>query len=395
MPTSTDETSRVARPDEAAPPAVDLVVPVRNEARVLEANVVRLRDYLAANFPFSWRITIADSASEDDTGTLAVELASRLPGVRVIRVDRAGRGRALRAAWAASDAAVVAYTDVDLSTDLSALLPLVAPLISGHSDLAIGSRLLPGAEVARGPKRELISRLYNLMLRVVFASRVRDAQCGFKAVRADVVGPLLDAVADQGWFFDTELLLLAEHNGLRIHELPVDWVDDTDSRVRVVPTAVQDLRGAARMAWRFATGRGRVELAGARRARLGDDFGRRIVRFGVIGILSTAMSLAIFLALRDPLGAIAANAIAVTATFLGNTWANRHFVVGGGLAGRHWRGALAVWFGSIAVTSAALGLVDATGGGLALQLAALAVTWTGATVARLALIRTWVLRVAG
>ncbi len=263
MPTSTDETSRVARPAEAAPPAVDLVVPVRNEARVLEANVGRLRDYLAANFPFSWRITIADSASDDDTGALADELARRLPGVRVIRVDRAGRGRALRSAWATSDAIVVAYTDVDLSTDLSALLPLVAPLISGHSDVAIGSRLLPGAEVARGPKRELISRLYNLMLRVVFASRVRDAQCGFKAVRADVVGPLLDAVADQGWFFDTELLLLAEHNGLRIHELPVDWVDDTDSRVRVVPTAVQDLRGAARMAWRFATGRGRVELAGA------------------------------------------------------------------------------------------------------------------------------------
>jgi len=395
MPTSTDETSRVARPAEATPAAVDIVVPVRNEARVLEANVGRLRDYLAANFPFSWRITIADSASDDDTGPLAVELARRLPGVRVIRVDRAGRGRALRAAWATSDATVVAYTDVDLSTDLSALLPLVAPLISGHSDVAIGSRLLPGAEVARGPKRELISRLYNLMLRVVFASRVRDAQCGFKAVRAEVVGPLLDAVADEGWFFDTELLLLAEYNGLRIHELPVDWVDDTDSRVQVVPTAVQDLRGAARMAWRFATGRGRVELAGARRARLGDDFGRRIVRFGVIGILSTATSLAIFLALREPLGAIAANAIAVTATFLGNTWANRHFVVGGGLTGRHWRGALAVWFGSLAVTSAALGLVDAAGGGLAFELAALAVTWTAATVARLALIRTWVLRVGG
>ncbi|HEY6317288.1 MAG TPA: bifunctional glycosyltransferase family 2/GtrA family protein [Acidimicrobiia bacterium] len=391
MPTSTDESPRDARA-ETATPTVDIVVPVHNEAKVLEANIGRLRDYLVAHFPVSWRITIVDSGSDDGTGALAADLAEHLPGVRTVRVDRPGRGRALRAAWQASDAAVVAYTDVDLSTDLSALLPLVAPLISGHSDIAIGSRLLSGSEVARGPKRELISRLYNLMLRVVFASRVRDAQCGFKAIRADVVGPLLDAVTDQAWFFDTELLLLAEHNGLRIHELPVNWVDDSDSRVRVVPTAVEDLRGAVRMAWRFVTGRGRIEFADAPRGRLGDDFGRRIVRFGVIGLLSTAVSLAIFLALRDSVGAIAANAIAVTATFLGNTWANRHFVVGGGLAERHWRGALAVWLGALAVTSAGLGLVDAVGGGLTLQLVALAVTWTGATVARLALIRTWVLR---
>jgi glycosyltransferase involved in cell wall biosynthesis len=391
MPISTDESPRDAAP-EAGTPTVDIVVPVHNEARVLEPNIGRLRDYLVAHFPVSWRITIADSASYDGTGELADELAERLPGVEVVRVDRPGRGRALRAAWQASDATVVAYTDVDLSTDLSALLPLVAPLISGHSDIAIGSRLLPGAEVARGPKRELISRLYNLMLRVVFASRVRDAQCGFKAVRADVLGPLLDAVNDQAWFFDTELLLLAEHNGLRIHELPVDWVDDSDSRVRVLPTAVQDLRGATRMAWRFVTGRGRIGFADARRGRLGDDFGRRVVRFGIIGLVSTAVSLAIFLALRDSVGAIGANAIAVTATFLGNTWANRHFVVGAGLAGRHWRAALAVWLGSLAVTSAALALADAVGGGLTLELVALAVTWTAATVARLALIRTWVLR---
>jgi putative flippase GtrA len=142
------------------------------------------------------------------------------------------------------------------------------------------------------------------------------------------------------------------------------------------------------------TGRGRLEFADVRRGRLGDDFGRRVVRFGVIGLVSTAVSLAIFLTLRNSVGAIGANAIAVTATFLGNTWANRHLVVGGGLAGRHWRGALTVWLGALAVTSAALGLVDAIGGGLTLELVALAVTWTAATIARLALIRTWVLRIA-
>ena len=395
-PTSAAETSPAAFPPVGAPsspPTVEIVVPVHNEAAVLEANVERLRRYLAEQFPFSWRITIADSASNDETWTLATRLAARLPGVQALHVDRVGRGRALRAAWQASDAVVVAYTDVDLSTDLSALLPLVAPLISGHSDVATGSRLMPGADVARGPKRELISRIYNLLLRAVFASRVHDAECGFKAVRSEVARPLLAAVDDEGWFFDTELLLLAEHNGLRIHELPVDWVDDADSRVRLVPTAVHDLRGAARMAWRFATGRGTIELADARRARLDDDFGRRIVRFGIIGVVSTTVSLAIFLGLRGQVGPIAANAIAVTATFLGNTWANRHFVVGGALAGRHWRGAFAVWAGAVAVTSAALGLVATVGGGLALELVALAVTWTAATVARLVLVRTWILRV--
>jgi hypothetical protein len=150
--------------------------------------------------------------------------------------------------------------DVDLSTDLAALLPLVAPLVSGHSDVAIGSRLAPGAMVVRGPKREFVSRCYNLLLHVVFRTRVHDAQCGFKAVRADVARALLPHVVDNAWFFDTELLLLAERNGLRIAELAVDWVDDPDSRVEIVRTAFDDLRGIARLAWSFLRRRGRLDL---------------------------------------------------------------------------------------------------------------------------------------
>ena len=146
--------------------------------------------------------------------------------MRVVHIPTKGRGIALRTAWMASDAQVVAYTDVDLSTGLDALLPLVAPLVSGHSDVAIGSRLLSSANVARGPKREATSRAYNLLLRRAFSTRVHDAQCGFKAVRADVARELVPAIRDDGWFFDTEMLLLAEHNGLRIHEVAVDWVDD-------------------------------------------------------------------------------------------------------------------------------------------------------------------------
>ena len=235
-------------------PVVDVVVPVFDEERALEPGIRRLHTYLHGGFPFSWRITIVDNASTDGTWAQARHLADELDGVVAVHLDRKGRGLALRSAWTASDADVVAYMDVDLSTDLDALLPLVAPLVSGHSDVAIGSRLAPGSHVARHPKREFISRCYNLLLRTVLATRVRDAQCGFKAVRASVARRLVPAIEDDCWFFDTELLLLAERNGLRIHEVPVDWVDDTDSRVHVVSTAIGDLKGAARMIARFASG---------------------------------------------------------------------------------------------------------------------------------------------
>ncbi len=192
-----------------AAPIVDIVVPVHNEIGALEESIRRLHAYLGAGFPFAWRITIVDNGSTDGTAVAAANLALELDRVRALRLDRKGRGFALRSAWSASDAAVFAYMDVDLSTDLDALLPLVAPLVSGHSDIAIGSRLAPGASVARYPKREFISRAYNALLRTVFATPVRDAECGFKAVRGDVAKRLLPAIEDNAWFFDTELLLLA------------------------------------------------------------------------------------------------------------------------------------------------------------------------------------------
>ena len=166
---------------------------------------------------------------------------------------RAGAGRCTQV-WAASEAPILAYMDVDLSTDLAALLPLVAPLISGHSDLAIGSRLPRGSRVVRGPKREMISRCYNLILRGALSARFSDAQCGFKAIRRDVAARLLPLVEDNAWFFDTELLVLAQRAGLRIHEVPVDWVDDPDSRVDIVSTALADLRGIWRLGQALATG---------------------------------------------------------------------------------------------------------------------------------------------
>jgi glycosyltransferase involved in cell wall biosynthesis len=155
---------------------LDVVVPVFNEERDLEPCVRTLHAHLLAEFPYPFRITVADNASTDQTPQIAHRLAADLPEVAVVHLDAKGRGRALRTAWSASDAEVLAYLDVDLSTDLEALLPLVAPLISGHSDLAIGSRLARGSRVVRGPKRELISRCYNLLLRGTLAARFSDAQ---------------------------------------------------------------------------------------------------------------------------------------------------------------------------------------------------------------------------
>jgi len=372
------------RPTRAATPTVDVVVPVHDEESALTASVVRLHRYLSARFPFSWRITIVDNASTDRTAEIGRELAGLLDGVRFVHLDRKGRGLALRTAWTASDAAVVAYTDVDLSTSLDALLPLVAPLVSGHSDVAIGSRLAAGANVVRGPRREAISRVYNLILRVLFANRFHDAQCGFKAVRSDVARRLVPEIADDGWFFDTELLLLAEHNGLRIHEVPVDWVDDPDSRVDVARTARDDLRGAVRMAARFARGGGHLDFGPDARTAFDDDGGRHLISFAGIGMLSTGASLALFLLLRPTLGPVLAVTVAVAATSVGNTWAHRRWSFsrrGGGLR-RPVAGAVTVTVVGIAASVLAVAIAHALGAGLVGELAALAAAWTLTTAFR-------------
>ena len=353
-------------------PVVDIVVPVHNEEAVLERSVRRLHRFLSDGFPFSWRIVVADNASTDATPAIAAALAAELPRVAVQRLERKGRGRALRAAWSASGAPVVCYMDVDLSTDLRALLPLVAPLISGHSDLAIGTRLARGARVVRGPKRELISRCYNRLLRTALRARFSDAQCGFKAVRADALASLLGDVRDDGWFFDTELLVLAQRRGLRIHEVPVDWVDDPDSRVDIVATALEDLRGVARL------------LAGTRPAR-----------FVTVGVASTAAYALLFLALHAALGAGGANAAALALTAVANTEANRRFTFGvrerRGQLRQHGLGAL-VYVLTLGLTGGALAVlhgVDARPPRV-VEVAVLIAAGVCATVTRYVALRTWV-----
>ncbi len=353
-------------------PTVDVVVPVHNEQHGLARSIRGLHRYLGAEFPFSWRIVIADNASTDNTPAIAQALARELPGVELLRLDGKGRGRALREAWLRSDARVVCYMDVDLSTDLRGLLPLVAPLLSGHSDVAIGSRLARGARVVRGPKRELISRGYNRLLRTVLRARFSDAQCGFKAMTTAAARRLLGDVRDDGWFFDTELLVLAQRRGLRIHEVPVDWVDDPDSRVEIVRTAIDDLRGVARLA-----------VAGP------------VLRFMAVGVLSTIAYALLYLLLHGPLGAGGANALALAITAVANTAANRRLTFGvrgsEGLARHHARGALVyvLTLGLTTVALASLHHVDATPP-RAVELAVLLAAGAAATVTRYIALRTWV-----
>ena len=388
----------IALARDAGVPVLDVVVPVYNEEVALGPSVRRLHRYLRENLPFSTRITIADNASVDATPRIAAELAGELDGVRVVRLEQKGRGRALHFVWATSDAPVLAYMDVDLSTDLAALAPLTAPLISGHSDLAIGSRLRRESRVVRGAKREMISRCYNLILKSTLAAKFSDAQCGFKAIRADVAAELLPHVVDTGWFFDTELLVLAERSGLRIHEVPVDWVDDPDSRVDIVATATADLKGIARMMKGLATGTIPVaEIAaqlGSARAAAPKSLLRQVVRFGAIGAASTIAYLVLFSVLNGAVGAQAANFIALLVTAVANTAANRRFtfgVQGARRVVRHHAEGLFVFGIALALTSGALAALHAFGHPSHLvELIALVMANITATAVRFVLLRGWV-----
>jgi putative flippase GtrA len=375
---------------------VEIVIPVYNEQAVLAESVQRLHVYLAENLPYPFRITIADNASTDETWSVALDLTERYARVDAVHLDLKGRGRALRTVWAASDADVVAYMDVDLSTGLEAFLPLIAPLMSGHSDLAIGSRLARGAAVVRGPKREFISRGYNLLLRSAMAARFSDAQCGFKAGRTEIVKALLPRVEDQGWFFDTELLLLAERSGLRIHEVPVDWIDDPDSRVDIARTAMDDLRGMWRVGRQALRGGFRAPVpARTLAAELPQGMRRQLPSFVVIGVACTLAYLVLYSVLRVMCPAYLANTIALGATAIANTAANRRYtfgVRGSANALRHQvEGGVAFLIGLV-LSNGALAALHAASGAPShgVELCVLIVANAMATLVRFLLMRAWV-----
>jgi len=367
---------------------VEVVVPVYNEAAQLAERVRALRRFLDTSFPFRTLVTVVDNASTDETFEVASQLAATTPGVAAMHLPRKGRGYALRQAWSTSRAPVVAYMDVDLSTSLDALLPLVAPLLSGQRDVMIGSRLARGAEVVRGPKRELISRAYNLVLKLTLRGRFSDAQCGFKAVRRDAAERLLPYVEDNAWFFDTELLVTAERLGLRIGEVPVHWVDDPDSRVDIVATATDDLRGV----WRML----RHRPEGLRPARPGEVTADQLLRFAGVGLVSTLGYLFLFIAWRPVLGPLWANAVALALATLFNTVVHRE--LSRGSDGQTRRGRLLAVVGglygvSLALTTLSLLVTQwLVPGALLPELVAITVANAAAAVIRFAALRSWIFR---
>jgi putative flippase GtrA len=376
---------------------VEIVVPVYNEAPQLSARITELRRFLDDSFPFRALVTVVDNASTDGTFAVASQLAATVPGVAALHLPRKGRGHALRTAWSTSSAPVVAYMDVDLSTSLTALLPLVAPLLSGQRDVAIGTRLARGSHVVRGPKRELISRAYNLLLKLSLRGRFSDAQCGFKALRRESALQLLPLVKDDEWFFDTELLVTAERLGLRIGEVPVDWVDDPDSRVQIVRTALSDLRGV----WRISHGQARrLAHRGSTLPRTAGDqvATEQLLRFAGVGAVSTLGYLFLFIAWRPAAGTYGANALALAICTLFNTAVHRELaqnLQGPAHRGRFSAVAAGLFAVSLSLTTLAL-LAAHTLSATSLPLALIAVTVANAaaSVVRFAILRAWVFRPA-
>ncbi len=374
---------------------VEIVVPVYNEAPHLAERVTELRDFLNTSFPFRALVTVVDNASTDGTFEVATELAARTPGVAAMHLSRKGRGHALRTAWSTSSAPVVAYMDVDLSTSLTALLPLVAPLLSGHRDVAVGSRLARGAHVVRGPKRELISRAYNLLLKWFLRGRFSDAQCGFKALRADAARQLLPLVEDDAWFFDTELLVTAQRLGLRITEVPVDWVDDPDSRVKILRTALDDLRGVWRMAHRRRGAVPSDATSSPVRRQVATD---QLLRFAGVGLVSTLGYLFLFVAWRSVAGTFGANALALAICTVFNTAVHRELARGSDGQPRRGRYAglvVGLLAASLALTSLSLWVADLISAtSLPLEMAAVIAANAVASVLRFSVLRAWIFRPA-
>lgn len=240
---------------------VDIMIPVLNEAHVLEKSVATVREFCGANLPYAWRVVVVDNGSTDGTQAVAQRLKEQFPDdVDFYTLQDRGRGRALRYAWTRSTADVCAYMDVDLSTELAALRRIIDPILEEGYDVATGSRLHKGrSQVTRSKKRYLLSKTYNIMVRWTLNTRIRDHQCGFKAASRRAIERVVPQIQDQTWFFDTELLVLAEKQGYRVAEVPVRWIEDQDSRVKIVKTAWDDIKGILRLRvllwqWWFGAG---------------------------------------------------------------------------------------------------------------------------------------------
>ncbi len=365
---------------------VDLVVPVYDEEVTLASSIETL---LAADTGPGTEVTIiiADNASTDSTPRIAAALAAVHPNVEYVRLEQKGRGRALSGVWQSSTADIVAYTDVDLATDIRVLEPMVEVIRSGLADVAVASRLQPGLEIERGIRREIISRCYNRLLKLSLGVGFSDAQCGFKAMSARAARELLPLVEDTEWFFDTELLARAEWSGYRIHEFGTDWIDDPDSSVDVIGTAWKDIKGIVRLR--------KEDRARASAEPPAPNTGAQILHFIDVGIISTVLYATIFLFGSQVVSAVTANIIALLLSTVANTALNRSHTFG--VRSPHRRATsqlkgLAAFGLCLAFTTAGLEVADGFTGAWANlgTLAVLTVANLAATVVRFVLMRTWV-----
>ena len=228
--------------------SVEVVIPIYNEQEELADSIIKLRSFLKKNLKdFNWHITIADNASTDESLNIARKLKSRYTGVGFIHLDEKGRGRAVKKAWQTSRADFLSYMDVDLSSDLRYFRTLITALVDGY-DISIGNRLMKGSIVKKRPlKREVLSRGYNILIKLLFLVHFSDAQCGFKAVNRKVADRLLPNIKVNAWFFDSELLITGEKVGYKIFQVPVSWTDNPGSTVRVLKTVSGDLAGLLRL----------------------------------------------------------------------------------------------------------------------------------------------------
>ncbi|RBP62360.1 glycosyltransferase involved in cell wall biosynthesis [Brevibacterium sanguinis] len=385
----------VATRERSSPPhaaQVDLVVPVHNEESTLERSIHTLIDHVADSL-HEMTIVIADNASTDATGRIAEELARSHSNVRAVRLEEKGRGRALRTVWLESSAEVLVYTDVDLATDLALLDPMVTAISAGTADVAIAGRLHPQARVQRGVGREIISRCYNRLLSIGLGAEYSDAQCGLKAISRPAAQALLPVVEDDGWFFDTELLTLAQWSGLRIREFWADWTADPDSSVDVVRTAVDDFKGILRL--RRDARRGRLPLAriGARlgRAPAVPNTGAQILHFVDVGIVCTLVYSLLFWFASGLVSAGVANVAALLISTLLGTALNRRHTFGlrspQDQLAHHLKDLVAFGVGWAMTSAALLATSDLNG---AWTLAVLTVANLVATVVRFTLQKLWV-----
>ncbi|MFC1754024.1 glycosyltransferase [Thermoproteota archaeon] len=230
---------------------VDVVIPVYNEEKALSMSTKGLHSFLSKNLKgYDWSIIIADNASTDSTLKIAKKLSKKVKRVGYVHLDKKGRGRALRKVWLKSKADIVSYMDVDLSTGLKAF-PKMIDALAGKKrkkyQIGIGTRLVIGSETNRCLNREILSRGYNIFLKMMLFTSFTDAQCGFKAVTREAVEEIVSLTKNNKWFFDTEMLVLAEKKKYNIFEVPVTWIEDKDSKVHILRTIWEFISSVVKM----------------------------------------------------------------------------------------------------------------------------------------------------